>query len=34
MIGSSMVHVVDTREDHWKRIVVLDKEERDSLKVV
>ena len=33
LIGSSVVHVVDTREDHWRRIVVVDKDETESIKV-
>ena len=27
------MHVVDTREDHWRRIVVVDKDENEPLKV-
>ena len=34
LIGSSVVHVVDTREDHWRRILVVDMDEKESLKVI
>ena len=33
LIGSSVVHIVDTREDHWRRIIVVDMDENESLKV-
>ena len=33
LIGSSVVHIVDTREDHWRRITVIDMDENESLKV-
>ena len=33
LIGSSIVHVVDTREDNWRRIMVVDKDENESLMV-
>ena len=28
------MHVVDTREDHWRRILVVDMDEKESLKVI
>ena len=33
LIGSSVVHVVDTREDHCRNITVIDMDENDSLDV-
>ena len=33
LIGSSVVHIVDTREDRWRRIIVVDMDENESLKV-
>ena len=33
LIGSSVVHIVDTREDHWRRITVIDMDDNESLKV-
>jgi hypothetical protein len=32
LIGSSVVHIVDTREDHWRRITVIDMDDNESLK--